>query len=191
MDLFIYSNTIFLLTACLNLTVGNIAQKTKTKNFTVNWNIPRDKRGGRWSALCCHRIHEKKSLIHQIPGNLPKNKNKNKNSWAYLRITWPSTNMLSLNNIHGHENEKTDGTTQANTGEWNAARTRSLKQAYVIQLPCQQRRTYKGDKLAQRNWWSCNVQVQKNKKNKNPTIKAVWFAQSLCNKVKRNRSLKK
>lgn len=28
-DSFIYSNTIFPLTACLNLTVGNIAQKQK------------------------------------------------------------------------------------------------------------------------------------------------------------------
>lgn len=47
-------------------------------------------------------------------------------------------------NIRGHYNEKTNGTTQQNTGEWNAAHTRSLKQAYVTQLPCQQRRTYEG-----------------------------------------------
>lgn len=46
-------------------------------------------------------------------------------------------------NIDGHDEKKRFGTTQQNTGEWNAAHRWSLKQAYAIQLPCQQKMTYK------------------------------------------------
>lgn len=132
-DSFIYSNTIFPLTACLNLTVGNIAQKQKELHSELK-----------------HTLWQTREVVHPMSLNIWK-KYLNKFLETYkskilfsgiLKDHLTKYEHAVFYNIRGHYNEKTNGTTQQNTGEWNAAHTRSLKRAYVTQLPCQQRRTY-------------------------------------------------
>lgn len=66
-DSFIYSNTIFPLTACLNLTVGNIAQKQKELHSELKHTLLTNKGGGP-----SYVIEYMKKIFEQIPGNLQK-----------------------------------------------------------------------------------------------------------------------
>lgn len=161
--------------------------KTKrTSQWTETYPSPQTNKG-MWSILC-HRIYEKIFWRNKF---LQTYKSKILFS-GILKGHLTKYEHAVFYNIHEHYDEKTNATTQRKH-RWMECCTYEESPTGIRNNSCNVgTEGLTRNKLAQRNFMIMRSAGAKNKREiKTTTIKAVWFAQLLCNKVKSNKFLKK